>query len=92
MSVSVSDLWHDMVSCKSHVSELENWKPIHSKNKKKLSVRVELRSGGDPYRSEKPRWSASDMRQWPKQKMHRHPVSPTRFLLLDFSICSKLAK
>ena len=42
---------------------------MHSKtNKKKPSVGVELRAGEDPHRSEKPRWSACDMRQWPKQK------------------------
>ena len=38
------------------------------KNKKKPSVGVELRAGGDPHRSEKPGWSAGDMRHWPKQK------------------------
>ena len=43
--------------------------PLHSKKqKKKLSVGVELRAGGDHHRSEKPGWSASDKRQWPKQK------------------------
>ena len=42
---------------------------MHSKKQKKPSVGVELRAGGDPHRwSEKPEWSASDMRQWPKQK------------------------
>ena len=41
---------------------------MHSKKqKKKPSVGVELRVGGDPHRSEKPGWSASDTRQWPKQ-------------------------
>ena len=53
---------------------------MHSKNKKKPSVGVKLRAGGDPHMSEKPGWSAGDMRQWPKQKnkkMRRHPVSPT---------------
>ena len=34
--------------------------------KKKPSVRVELRAGGDLHRSEKPRWSAGDMRPLPK--------------------------
>ena len=38
------------------------------KKKKKPSVGVELRAGGDPHRSQKPGWSASDMWQWPKQK------------------------
>ena len=42
--------------------------PMHSKAKKNHSVGVELRAGGDPHRSEKPGWSAGDMRQWPKQK------------------------
>ena len=64
--------------------ESKNWMPKHSKNKKKPSVGVELRAGGDPHRSEKPGWSASDMRQWPKQNMHRHPVSPMEVLLLVF--------
>ena len=41
---------------------------MHSKKQKKPSVRIELRTGGDPHRSEKPGWSAGDMRQWPKQK------------------------
>ena len=39
--------------------ELKNWMPRHSKNKKSC-VRVELRDGGDPHKSEKPGWSASD--------------------------------
>ena len=69
VSVRVSDLWRGMASRKSHVSGLKNWMPMHSKtNKKKPSVGVELRAGEDPHRSEKPRWSACDMRQWPKQK------------------------
>ena len=68
VSVSVSDLWRGMVSRKSHVSELKNWMPMHSKNKKKPSVGVELRAGGDPHRSQNPGWSAGDMRQWRKQK------------------------
>ena len=45
--------------------------PMHSKQKNKPSVGVEFRAGGDPHRSEKLGWSAGDMRQWPKQKMHR---------------------
>ena len=57
-----------MVSPKSHVSELKNWMPMHSKKQKKPSVGVELRAGGDPHGSEKQGWSASDMTQWPKQK------------------------
>ena len=66
LGMSVSDVWHGMASRKSHVSELKNWMPMHSK--KKPSVGVELRAGGDPHRSEKPGWSAGDMRQWPKKK------------------------
>ena len=73
--MSVSDLWRGMVSGKSHVSELKNWMPMHSKKQKKPSVGVELRAGGDPHRSEKPGWSAGDTRQWSKQKMHRRLVS-----------------
>ena len=46
--MSVSDLWRGMVSGKSHVSELKNWMPMHSKKQKKPSVGVELRAGGDP--------------------------------------------
>ena len=60
-----------MASHKSNVSELKNWMPVYSrskKKKKKPSVGVELRAGGDPHRSEKPGWSASNMWQWPKQK------------------------
>ena len=67
---------------------------MHSKTKKKPIVGVKLRVDGDPHRSEKPRWSAGDMRQWPKQKMHRHPVSPAGVLLFFFCFvtCSKSAK
>ena len=57
----VGDLWRGMVSRKSHVSELKNWMPKHSK--KKPNVGVELRAGEDPRRSEKPGWSACDIRQ-----------------------------
>ena len=57
-----------MVSRKSHVSELKNWMPMHSKTKKKPSIGVELRAGGDPHRSEKPGWSASDTWQWPQKR------------------------
>ena len=43
--------------------------PKHSKKtKKKPSVRVEPRASEDTHRPEKLGWSASDMRQWPKQK------------------------
>ena len=56
----VGDLWHGMMSRKSHAGKLKNWMPRHSK---KPSVGVELRAGGDPHRSEKPGWSAGDMRQ-----------------------------
>ena len=66
LGVSVGDLWRGMVSHKSHVSELKNWMPKHSK--KKPNVGVELRAGEDPCRSEKPGWSACDVRQWPKKK------------------------
>ena len=58
--MSVGDLWQGMVSHKSQVRELKNWIPKHSK--KKPSVGVQLRVGGDPHRSEKPGWSARDMR------------------------------
>ena len=78
------DLWRGIVSGKSHVSELKNWMPKHSK--KKPSVRVELKAGGDPHGSEKRGLSAGDIRQWPKI-MHRHPVSPNGVLrvFLTFS-------
>ena len=92
LGMSVGDLWRGMVSRKSHVSKIKNWMPKHSK---KPSVRVELRAGGDPTRSEKPGWSAGDMRQWPKKKkkeIHRHPVSVTGVLLSVFLTCSKSAK
>ena len=82
-----------MVSRKLQLSELKNWMPKHSRErKKKVHVGVELRAGGDPQRSEKPGWSAGDMRQWPKQKNGRYPVSPTAVLLLVFLTCSKSAK
>ena len=58
-----------MASRKSHVSELKNWMPMHSKNKKKPSVGVELGAGGDPHRSEKPGWSARDTGQWPQKNV-----------------------
>ena len=32
------------------------------------------------------------MKQWPKEKMHRHPVSPTRVLLLVFFDLFKVRK
>ena len=60
LGMSVGDLWRGMVSCKSHVSELKNWIPRRSK--KKPSIGVELRAGGDPHRSEKSGWSAGGMR------------------------------
>ena len=63
--MSMSDLWHGIASRKSHVSELKNW--MLSIQKKKQSVGVELRAGGDLYRSEKPGWSAGDMMPWPKK-------------------------
>ena len=83
--ISVSDLWRAMASRKSHVRELKNWMPMHSKNKKKPSVGVELRANGDSLRSEKPGWRVGDMRQWSKQKMHRHLVSPKRVLQFKIS-------
>ena len=49
--MTVGDLWRGIASRKSHVSKLKNSMPMHSK---KPSVGVELRTGGDPYRSEKP--------------------------------------
>ena len=54
--------------------------------KKKPSVGVEPRAGGDPNRSEKLGWSAGDMRQLSikEKKMHRDPVSATEILLLVF--------
>ena len=55
-----------MASHKSHVFELK--KVDVYAFKKKPSVRIELRAGGDPHRSEKPGWSVGDIRQWPKQK------------------------
>ena len=58
-----------MASHKSHESELKNWMPMHSKEKKKKpSVGVELRAGGDPHRSEKAGWSAGGMRHTKKTK------------------------
>ena len=36
VSVSVSDLWRGMASRKSHVSELKNWMPMHSKKKSQV--------------------------------------------------------
>ena len=50
---SVSDLWSGIVSRKSHVSELRNRMPKHSK-KKMSCVGVEFRAGGELYGSEKP--------------------------------------
>ena len=83
LGMSVSDLKRGIVSPKSQVSELKNWIPKHTK--KKPSVRVELRAGGDPHKSDKSGWSAGDMRPWPKKKKtHRYPVSPKGVLLLVF--------
>ena len=53
-----------MASHKPHVFELK--KVDVYAFKKKPSVRIELRAGGDPHRSEKPGWSVGDIRQWPK--------------------------
>ena len=52
-----------MASRKSHVSELKNWMPMHSKNKKKPSANVEHRAGGGAHRSEKRGQSAGDTGQ-----------------------------
>ena len=71
--------------------ESKNWMRKHSKAKKP-SIGVELRAGGDPHRSEKPGWSVDDMREWSKQKMHRHPISPTGVLLLVFFDLMKVSK
>ena len=80
--MSVGDLWPGIVSHKSQVSELKNWMPKHStKKKKKPSVRVELRAGGDPHRPEKPGWSACHMRQWPKKEKKMHSI---QFLAPEF--------
>ena len=62
---------------------------MHSKQKNKPSVGVEFRAGGDPHRSEKPGWSAGDMRQWPKQKMHSIPYSQGSF---NEKLCTMLFK
>ena len=58
--MSVGDLWHGMMSRKSQVREIKNWMPKHSK--KTPSMGVELRAGRDPHKSEKPGWSANDMK------------------------------
>ena len=90
LGMSVSDPQHGMASRKSHVSELKNWMPMHSKKQKKPSVGVELRAGRqdahrqDPHRSEKPGWSVGDMRQWPQVSGFSHKV-----LLLVILTCSK---
>ena len=61
--MNVSDLWCGMASHKSHLSELKNWMPMHSKNKKKPSANVEHRAGGGAHRSEKRGQSAGDTGQ-----------------------------
>ena len=75
----VSDLWRGMASRKSVTCVWIKKLDVYAfKNKKKPSVGVELRAGGDPHRSEKPGWSAGDMRSGlNKKKIHRHSVSPT---------------
>ena len=68
---------------------------MHPKKKKKQSVGVELRAGGDPHRSEKPGWSASDTGQWPqKRNAYASGFSQGNFAkqLLSFLTYSKLAK
>ena len=92
VSVSVSDLWRGMVFLKSHVSELKNWMPMHSKNKKKPNANVEHRAGGDAHRSEKRGQSAGDTGQWPQKKMPIHPVSPKEVVLLGFFDLFKVSK
>ena len=57
--------------------------PMHSKNKKKPRVGIKLRAGGDPHMSEKPGWSAGDMRQWPKQQQKKNCVG-IQFLPREF--------
>ena len=78
----MGNLWRGIVSGKSQASELKNWMPKHSK--KKPSVGVELRAGGDPHGSEKPGWSADDMRQWPKKRKKKKCIG-IRFLPREFS-------
>ena len=92
MGVSVSDLWHGMVSRKSHVSKLKNWMPMHSKNKKKPSVRPELRAAGDPISLRSQGGVPVTQGSGLKKEMPIHPVSPKGVLLLGFLICSKSAK
>ena len=70
-----------MVSRKSHVSDLRNWIPIHSKTP---SVVVVLRAGGDPHRSEKPGLSAGDVRQWPKKRKRKKKCIDIQFLSQEF--------
>ena len=77
--MSVGNLWRSMLSRKSHVSELKNWMPKNSKNKKKTSVGVEVRAGGDLQRSEKPGWSVGDMRPWPKKRCIGIQFPPREF-------------
>ena len=62
--MNVGDLLHGWCPI---VCELKNWVAFKKKKKKKLSVGVELRTGGDSHRSEKPGWSAGDMRNGQKK-------------------------
>ena len=59
--------WHAPVSNTGAAQNEKTGYLCIQKTKKKPSVGIELRAGWDPHRSEKPGWSASDTRQWPKQ-------------------------
>ena len=59
MSVSASDLWRGMATCKSR-AWIKKLDAYAFKKQKNPSVGVELRAGGDPNRSEKLGWSAGD--------------------------------
>ena len=61
--MSVGNPWRGIASSKSQVSELKNWMPKHSE---KAKCWGRAQSWWRPQRSEKPGWSAGDMRQWPK--------------------------
>ena len=84
--------WHGVPQVTQVLHRIKKLDAYALKNKKKPNVGVELRAGGDPHRSEKPGCSAGDTRQWPKQKMHRYPVSPKGVLLLGFFGLLKVSK
>ena len=74
------------------VSASDPWRCMVS-HKSHVGVE-ELRAGGDPHRSEKPGWSASDTRQWPAREFcfltyYLFKVSKMIILIVT---CSKLAK